>query len=262
MRTRVSKVTYGSFFAVLYNPSDPDHISRSHRVFTTDSGESRIDGSFDIILPKVIVSIVCYYLFQKPYICRIPKFRRRRNSDSLIFGNQILQLIFELVIVLFIVTVEASRFHSGTTLIPVRVHHTNHFVLLASLMGLYLVDNYTKLCTIDVDLSRAPMVRRPKATGKGHIHRVGYDVILLFGMTELKAQVAWKEKVSGPACCSDIGLDFLRVVFREKRNGELFFFNRKRICFLVEFLLLVDRYIIYRSATRIVYDPDTTNGDL
>ena len=53
-----------------------------------------------------------------------------------------------------------------------------------------------KLCTIEADISRIPMLHRPKATGKGNFCRVDYEIILLFGMTELKAQIAWKENVS------------------------------------------------------------------
>ena len=82
-------------------------------------------------------------------------------------------------------------------------------------------------------LSGVPSVPQPKVTGQGSFYKVRYDIILLFGMTELKAQVAWKEKVSGPACCRfDIGLNFLRVVFREKRNGELFFLTKRGFVFL------------------------------
>ena len=33
VRTRVSKVTYGVFFSPEYDPSDPDHRSRSHNVY-------------------------------------------------------------------------------------------------------------------------------------------------------------------------------------------------------------------------------------
>jgi len=61
----------------------------------------------------------------------------------------------------------------------------------------FLSDNYTRLCTIRADLSRVPQLPRPKTTGKGNFYRVDYDIVLLFGMTELKAQIAWKEKVSG-----------------------------------------------------------------
>ena len=57
------------------------------------------------------------------------------------------------------------------------------------------------------------MIIRPKATGKGNFYSVDYDIILLFGMTELKAQIAWKENVSGFHTLfnpTDIGLIFTR----------------------------------------------------
>ena len=53
VKTRVSKVTYGHFCNLLYDPSVPDHRSQSHNVFTSVSGAERIKGFFDIILPKV-----------------------------------------------------------------------------------------------------------------------------------------------------------------------------------------------------------------
>ena len=110
MRTRVSKITYGKFCSILYDPSDPDHRLRSHSVYTNVSGEERISGFFDIILPKVS----CFFSFLKSMllkiliICRIPKFRRRRNSENLILRSQILQLIYELLILLFGVTMGTS----------------------------------------------------------------------------------------------------------------------------------------------------------
>ena len=59
-----------------------------------------------------------------------------------------------------------------------------------------MADNYKKLCTIRADLSRIPMIPQRKVTGGGIFYRVDYDLVLLFGMTELKAQVAWRENVS------------------------------------------------------------------
>ena len=59
-----------------------------------------------------------------------------------------------------------------------------------------LSDNYTELCTVEVDLSQAPILALPKTTGEGNFYRVDFDFILLFGMTELTAQVAWSENVS------------------------------------------------------------------
>jgi len=63
-------------------------------------------------------------------------------------------------------------------------------------------ENYTKLCTISVDLSHLPLNARPKAkgAGSGSFFRLDYEIVLLFGLTELKAQVAWKEKQAGRVC--------------------------------------------------------------
>ena len=70
-------------------------------------------------------------------------------------------------------------------------------ICLAFSMSLYFADNYTKLCTIETDFFRA-ISTQPKVKGEGSYLKVKYDIILLFGMTELKAQVAWTENVSGP----------------------------------------------------------------
>ena len=121
VRTRVSKFTYGCFCIILYNSSDPDHRSRSHRVFTDCSGEKVVNDSFDIILPKVscLISFLQNMLL-KHFILRIPKFQRRRNSECLIEWSRKLRLIYELFVVLFGVTAETSWLQSGKTLIPVR----------------------------------------------------------------------------------------------------------------------------------------------
>jgi hypothetical protein len=70
-----SKFTFGTFCSIKYEPSEPDHRSRSHNVFTSVSGEERIRNYFDIILPQVS----CLFPFFKSMlfnfknaICRIP----------------------------------------------------------------------------------------------------------------------------------------------------------------------------------------------
>ena len=100
---------------------------------------------------------------------------------------------------------------------------------------IFWADNYTKLCTIDADLSRVPLLPKSKASGSGSFYRLDYDIVLLFGMTELKAQVAWKENVSLVIQFYLIVLYFVqsnrflsRGFFRELRNGKFFFFLKKK----------------------------------
>ena len=52
------------------------------------------------------------------------------------------------------------------------------------------------MCDITVDVSGMKQPPLPRIDGTGEkYYRVNYDVILLFGSTELQAQVAWKEDV-------------------------------------------------------------------
>ena len=68
-------MTCGSFCAIPYDPSAPDHVVRSHKVFMGASGIERITDFFDVILPKVscLNPSLRSTLFKK---LRIPKFQR------------------------------------------------------------------------------------------------------------------------------------------------------------------------------------------
>ena len=122
VRTRVSKITYGNFCHIPYDPNASDHKSRVHKVFTSVSGNKRISDSFDIILPKVSFLTFFFFVMVDNLLSRILKFRRRKNSENLISENQIQQLILELVVFPFGVIVETFRLPNGRTLIPVRSH--------------------------------------------------------------------------------------------------------------------------------------------
>jgi len=58
----------------------------------------------------------------------------------------------------------------------------------------YLIDNYTENCTITADLTAVPYSTAVNDDGATY-YRFHYDIIMLFGQTELKAQLAWKENV-------------------------------------------------------------------
>ncbi|KAF8805122.1 hypothetical protein BYT27DRAFT_7258239 [Phlegmacium glaucopus] len=175
VKARVSKVTYGSVSYIPYDATASDHRARSHRMFTSVSGVTYVRDYFDIILPKD-TQVSETKEFKKSY---------SRESES------------------------AADFRSGTFSV---------WCYRGDVATPKWTDvdpnNYTELCIIEADLSRVPLRPQRKPGGQGNFYRVDYDIVLLFGMTELKAHVAWKE------------------------NG-------------------IDK----RSATKIVYDPDTTNDD-
>ena len=60
------------------------------------------------------------------------------------------------------------------------------------------IELFTTICIVDADLSSEfkrsfqPRINR----NNGHLYYVlDFDIIILFGLTELKAQMAWKENV-------------------------------------------------------------------
>ena len=57
--------------------------------------------------------------------------------------------------------------------------------------------SFSTLCTIHVDLSEAVGDLVKKKTGSGQVYyQLDYDVIVMFGLTELQAYLSWNSKVS------------------------------------------------------------------
>ncbi len=71
-----------------------------------------------------------------------------------------------------------------------------HFRALSRVL-IVLIEEYSVFCTITADTSEVAkslkLQRRPD--GKSYF-TLDYNIILLFGRTELRAQFSWKENVS------------------------------------------------------------------
>lgn len=68
---------------------------------------------------------------------------------------------------------------------------SHYFLSLAT-----TAERYSTLCKINVDLSKMGKALGPYKGADGRIfYKANFDIVLLFGLTELKAQVCWKEKV-------------------------------------------------------------------
>ncbi|KAF9476870.1 hypothetical protein BDN70DRAFT_881863 [Pholiota conissans] len=154
VRTRISKITYGNFCHIPYNPNAQDHRDRAAKTFISVSGHKRISDSFDVILPK------------NTQISETKEFRKSyfRESDS---RNDFKSASFS--VWCYRGLVAEPKWKDVDT------------------------KNYTKLCSIDIDLSYLPLTPRTKPSGNGTFFRLDYDIVLMFGLTELKAQIAWKE---------------------------------------------------------------------
>ncbi len=76
------------------------------------------------------------------------------------------------------------------------------------------------LCTVTADTMAVPKRRQPPRSAHGsHWYGLSFDIVLLFGLTELKAQIAWTENV-----CHRFGFILLVLTyldFRESRSVVL-----------------------------------------
>ena len=58
---------------------------------------------------------------------------------------------------------------------------------------LFAAENYSRLCDVEADLSTMTLIPLSNPAG-GTYYRVEYDIVLSFGLTELKAQIAWRDE--------------------------------------------------------------------
>ncbi|KAL0057726.1 hypothetical protein AAF712_008969 [Marasmius tenuissimus] len=161
---RVARFTYGTSVNIPYEPSNPEHNKRSDTVYTDLDGNRRIPRRFEPSLPKGT-----HVHEETEY--RKERYRISRDKTSL-------QHISSKILC-----------YKGPGDAPywLDVHS----------------EQYPALCTVEADIPDAKAVKCLKTPGTGQrYYRIDYEVILLFGLTELKAQIAWKvggQEKRGPA---------------------------------------------------------------
>jgi len=137
------------------------------------------------------VRLVSYSLFSQAHfgVSRILKYRRPKSSGGRFSEKQGIQANSRPPHLLSNVIEGATFFPNGRMKIRVCSCLLHYFDISYEP---FFPDNYTQLCTVITDLSKVPLSPSRGANG-ATFYRIDYDVVLLFGLTELKAQVAWKE---------------------------------------------------------------------
>ncbi len=195
MRSRIAKVTYGLDCDIRYQPELPDHRERvSITAYTAPSGLLYIRNAFDIILPKVCLTLAfsCRMRELTFVACRTRQSRRPKNSRG---PYQFMYSTAEEVRGVRSVSVVCYR---GLVELPkwkdVDSSRTSSFTQLNFFLYLYSSDNYTSLCRIEIDVSEIPAVKCATLHGRGVYFALNCEVILIFGLTEIKAQAAWLDR--------------------------------------------------------------------
>ncbi|KAK7032185.1 hypothetical protein VNI00_013359 [Paramarasmius palmivorus] len=177
---RISRFTYGTECCTTFNPADPQHQKRANTIFLQASGGRAIPNVFDVILPKG-VRIQEETEFRSSYF--------RQSS-----GKLALQKLSD-DIMCYRGNADNPRWTD--------VEPSTELVCLKAKILIIPTELFSTLCTVEADTSKAPgFITEKYNLNQGRYYEAAYEVVLLFGMTELKAQICWKEngeEKRGPA---------------------------------------------------------------
>ncbi|KAK7029533.1 hypothetical protein VNI00_014410 [Paramarasmius palmivorus] len=153
---RVSRFTYGVECAVPYDQSNPEHRRRAHTTYVNPSGMRLVPGAFSPILPK------------GTRVEEEKEFKRQYHREAP--SRAYLQTI-PLEIVCYRGRQDDIRWLDSEPKM------------------------FSTLCMIEADLTGTGdcIVERVTTSGARY-YQVQVDAILLFGLTELKAQVCWEHR--------------------------------------------------------------------
>ncbi|KAI9060753.1 hypothetical protein FKP32DRAFT_1577403 [Trametes sanguinea] len=166
---RVIKMTYGTEVNVEYDESDPEHRPRKHKRITRSSGRQVLPGAFSTIISKVRTQ-------DRYQGTRVLEEEERSQSY-----------------------VKESREARGLNSVS------------AEIMGYRGIKRdpcwkdvepecFATLCTVFADTSK--VFKSPRVGPNGMVYYAQiFDVVLMCGLTELKAQIRWIENVSAASAC-------------------------------------------------------------
>ncbi|KAF8161525.1 hypothetical protein B0H34DRAFT_781971 [Crassisporium funariophilum] len=171
VRTRIAKVTYGHISQLRYKAEDPEHVKRFNTTLKSSAGDLLVDGVFTPILSR------------NTQVAETQEFRSGFNRSARTKSAQLNA---------FSTTISCYR---GSNLKPKWTD----------------VDagNYSQVCTINVDIAHVEPTEKVNTAGEKY-YSFDYDIVLLFGHTEMKAQIAWFENCRSPTTIvydPDIALD-------------------------------------------------------
>lgn len=88
---------------------------------------------------------------------------------------------------------------SGSAFMDTNPGKTKKNILTSSLPSFLHLELYSKLCTIELDLSHLATIDTssvlPLVGGLGKYYRLNVDLVMFFGGTEIEVQACWQENV-------------------------------------------------------------------
>ncbi|KAJ3489527.1 hypothetical protein NLI96_g2044 [Meripilus lineatus] len=154
---RIARVTYGSDHVVEFNPTDPEHVIRRARAHTKPSGQIVIPEAFSVLLSKVYTHGT---RIRESEEVSVDFYNEGANERAL--NNVVADIVC----------------YRGRELDPKFMDKESEL--------------FSPLCTVTGDTSKVPKVRRNGRNGVYYTQ--AFKVVLICGLTELKAQLSWMQK--------------------------------------------------------------------
>ncbi|KAF8907421.1 hypothetical protein CPB85DRAFT_840353 [Mucidula mucida] len=152
---RVAHLTYGVQMGIAFDCDDPEHLHRSHQTYYDAAGIRCVRNAFSCILEKGT---------------RVNEETEFREAYSRTSTN---------VSALQSTSIDIMSYR-GPSPYPKWLDVAPY--------------SFSSICSVTSDTSGVPRRRIPPRTAYGSYHyHLDFEVVLLFGLTELKAQIAWIE---------------------------------------------------------------------
>ncbi|PFH47323.1 hypothetical protein AMATHDRAFT_43014 [Amanita thiersii Skay4041] len=167
--TRIAKYTYGIKVNADFDPDNSEHRRRERHAFVGADGTRRLPGSFSPILTKGT---------------EVAETKEFRHSYNYTYTEQEYKNFRP-------ARFSLRRYRGHKRQVPDWVDEDP--------------DNFDRMCKITAKASLFRGQMTPHYKGSKKYYELKFDVVLLFGFTELKAQIAWKEngkEIYGPAAVS------------------------------------------------------------
>ncbi|KAF6748629.1 hypothetical protein DFP72DRAFT_1014981 [Ephemerocybe angulata] len=163
--SRVSRATYGIEVAPTYDSTNREHMKRGLKVKVHPAtGLPHLDGGFWAVLRKGVEVKTTQEFIQRDF-----RLQRQTREALNTYSTKILG-------------------YTGDLPNPKWLDEDP--------------DKFAEVCKVEADISTVTASEKKSATGETY-YQIEVAIVLLFGLTELKAQIAWKENVSRkfkPSC--------------------------------------------------------------
>ncbi len=186
-----------------YDYLDEEHVRRSAKTFVDLSGTRSLDGQYSVILAKVM----SLFYMSWPLSLNVINIQGVLVSEETEFRKSYYRLARSLsdfgTITTSVWRYSGKRAHPKWMDVDEGLRAPN----LATLLSIPRADDYSLYCSVTADTSIVAKSLHPQRRADGtYYYKLTFDVVMLFGMTELKAQLAWIEDVSY------MNYDFIRAV--------------------------------------------------